>query len=118
MDIVGPLPVVNEISGIHSPYRYVVTFVDRFTRWIEAVPVSGITAEEIAFALINTWVSRFGVPLELVTDRGKQFESQLFKNVSKLLGFQHFRTTAYNPSCNGMVERQHRTLKKCKELIL
>jgi cleavage and polyadenylation specificity factor subunit 1 len=93
------------------PYRYVVTFIDRFTRWVEAVPVCGITAEEIANAFVSTWVSRFGVPLEVITDRGRQFESELFKQLSKLLGFAKIRTTSFNPRSNDLIERQHRTLK-------
>ena len=78
MDIVGPLESSFGVNGETQPFRYVVTFIDRFTRWIEAQPVSGISAQEVAQAFITTWVSRFGVPLELVTDRGRQFESQLF----------------------------------------
>ena len=52
------------------------------------------------------------MPLELVTDRGTQFESKFFNDLAARLGFLHLRTTSYNPSCNGMVERKHRTLKK------
>ena len=111
MDIVGPLPTVNDHSGAQSPYRYIVTFIDRFTRWIEACPITGITTEEVASALISTWISRFGVPLELVTDRGKQFESELFHHLARTMGFMRLRTTAYNPKSNGLIERQHRTLK-------
>ena len=69
------------------------------------------SGEEIADAFVSTWVSRFGVPLQLVTDRGAQFESELFSHLSRTLGFVRLRTTAYNPKCNGLLERQHRTLK-------
>ena len=65
----------------------------------------------MAGAFVSTWVSRFGVPLELVTDRGTQFESDLFKQLSSVLGFVRIRTTSYNPKANGLVERPHRTLK-------
>ncbi|KYN22425.1 hypothetical protein ALC57_05176 [Trachymyrmex cornetzi] len=54
---------------------------------------------------------RFGVPLKITTDQGRQFESYLFNNLNKLLGMQHLRTTAYHPQANGMVERFHRQLK-------
>ncbi|KAF2353534.1 Integrase catalytic core [Trinorchestia longiramus] len=49
--------------------------------------------------------------LEVVTDRGAQFESELFSKLSSLLGFHHVRTTSYHPQSNGLVERLHRTLK-------
>lgn len=65
----------------------------------------------MAYALLTTWISRFGVPSVIVSDRGAQFESELFDNLANLMGFQRKRTTSYNPACNGMVERWHRSLK-------
>ena len=106
MDIVGPLPAVAD-----SSFRYIVTFIDRATNWIETIPTEGITAEKVAEIFINSWFSRFGVPLFLSTDRGPQFESELFSELSKALGFVRLRTTAYHPQSNGKIERYHRTLK-------
>ena len=51
------------------------------------------------------------MPLHLVTDRGRQFESELFKELSSLIGFHRLRTTSYHPQSNGIIERTHRTLK-------
>ena len=112
VDIVGPLPPVrnhNDPNG--TQMRYMLTMIDRATRWIEACPMSDITASSVAYAFLNTWISRFGVPLHVVTDRGTQFESELFSELSKLTGFHRLRTTAYHPQTNGMIERAHRTLK-------
>ena len=106
MDIEGPLPAVPA-----SPHRYLVTYIDRATNWVEADPVSSITATEIAQSFIRTWFSRFGVPLYLTTDRGKQFESELFAELAKTIGFCRLRTTAYHPQSNGKIERFHRFLK-------
>ena len=49
--------------------------------------------------------------LQCVTGRGSQFESELFSELTNLIGFHHIRTTAYNLKANGIIERHHRTLK-------
>ena len=56
MDIVGPLETSRNYNRDGISYRYLVTFIDRYTKWVEAVPTSGISAEEIAFAFVNIWV--------------------------------------------------------------
>ena len=85
--------------------RYCVAIVDRFTRWPEAIPMLGSEATTIARASIGTWIARYGVPLRITTDRGRQFESKLFNELARLIGATHLRTSAYHLAANGMVER-------------
>ena len=104
IDIVGPFPPSRG-------YQYLLTCLDRFTRWPEAFPLTDITAESVATAFVHGWISRSGVPTTIVTDRGRHFESSLFTQLNQLLGIHRQRTTAYRPQANGMVERLHRQLK-------
>lgn len=104
LDIVGPLIYCNG-------YRYIVTMVDRKTGWPEAYPVKDITAETVADIMYSGWITRFGCPLNLTTDQGSTFLSQLFIQLAKRMGIQKFRTTAYHPQSNGKVENWHRSLK-------
>ncbi len=103
VDLVGPLPASAE--------GYLFTMVDRSSRWLEAVPLKSMAAEDCVDVLISAWVARFGVPTIITADQGRQFTSALWAGLTKLLGIKHVQTTAYHPQSNGMVERTHGQLK-------
>ncbi|GFS10956.1 Pol polyprotein [Elysia marginata] len=104
IDLVGPLPP-------SEGFTYLLTIIDRSSRWPEAVPITNTSASECAKALIRHWIARFGVPLDMTSDRGSQFTSALWTEMANQLGIQLHRTSAYHPQSNGLVERFHRTLK-------
>ncbi|GFO43156.1 Pol polyprotein [Plakobranchus ocellatus] len=62
-------------------------------------------------ALIRNWISCFGVPLDITSDRGTQFTSTFWGEIANQHGVQLHQTTAYHPQSNGFAERLHRTLK-------
>ena len=102
LDIVGPLLAVS-----NCPNRYILFFIGRSTTWIKTPPISSITAEVVAETFISTWFSRFGVPLYITADQGRQFESDLFAELSKLLGLTGLRTKPCHPQANGKIELQN-----------
>ena len=62
-------------------------------------------------ALITLSVSRFGVPLMLHSDQGRDFKSMVFSEMCGLLGIAKTRTTPLHPQLDGMVEHFNRTLQ-------
>uniref|UniRef100_A0AAV2J054 Gypsy retrotransposon integrase-like protein 1 n=1 Tax=Knipowitschia caucasica TaxID=637954 RepID=A0AAV2J054_KNICA len=104
VDLVGPLPPSRG-------FTHLLTMVDRATRWPEVVPLSSATPADVARAFIYSWVSRFGVPLDLKSDMGPQFTSELWTSVAGSLGVKLHQPTACHRQTNGLCERFHRTMK-------
>ena len=104
VDLVGPLPA-------SKGHTHLLTVIDRFTRWPEAIPLAQTDTASIGRAFALHWVARFGVPSDITSDRGAQFTSDMWKALAESLGSKIHHTTAYHPQSNGLVERFHRSLK-------
>ena len=105
IDLTGPLPRTR--AGNTS----IMVVADYFTKWVEAFALPDQTAETVAKTLVEQVVTRFGTPLEIHTDQGREFEAGLFRRVCRLLGIRKTRTTPFHPQSDGMVERFNRTVK-------
>ena len=104
LDILGPFP------KSHSGNVYILMFVDQFTKWLECYPLPDQNAETIAKAMVEGFIARFGCPLQIHTDQGRNFSGNLFTQVCQLLQIVKTRTTPYHPASNAQVERFNRTL--------
>ncbi len=71
----------------------------------------GLTAEETAILFIKNVYSRFGLPDKTITDRGVQFDSELFREICRILGIKPALTTAFHPQANGGTERVNREIQ-------
>lgn len=81
--------VYVDIVGLLAPsgeYTYLSTIVDRFTRWGEAIPLTAIDARTVCDEFFSYWVTRFGVPSMITSNKGCQFKSSLRKELDKRLG--------------------------------
>jgi len=103
---VGPLPE-NTYQGQRA--THLLTMMDGFTKWAEAVPVGETTARSVAKVFLEQWVARYGIPDQVHSDQGLQFTSDLFRSLMDLLGIRKTTTPPYNPRSNK-VERLHRVL--------
>ncbi|GBN60689.1 Transposon Ty3-G Gag-Pol polyprotein, partial [Araneus ventricosus] len=81
IDIVGPLPP-------SEGQIYLLTIIDRFSRWPEAIPIPDMRAKTICRAIFDTWISRFGCPSVITSDHGSQLRSSMFVEFTRMLGTQ------------------------------
>jgi transposase InsO family protein/predicted aspartyl protease len=103
-----------DITGPHPRSRrghiYILTVMDYFTKFVEAVPMANQEATTVARALMENVIVRYGAPIQILTDQGTNFDGNLFRELCRLMGIDKARTSSYHPSCNGLIERFHRTL--------
>ncbi|GFT91430.1 retrovirus-related Pol polyprotein from transposon opus [Trichonephila clavipes] len=104
IDIVGPLPSSES-------HHYLLTIIDRFSRWLDAIPIPDIQAKIICHAIFDTWISRFGCPSIMTSDQGTQMHSSMYAEFTRMVGTEKIKTTTYHPISNGIVESFHRHLK-------
>lgn len=104
IDCVGPLPVSKSGS------KYLLTVMCQTTRYPAAYPLRTITAKAVVKAL-SQFISIFGIPKVIQSDRGSNFTSHMFAQVLKLLGIRHNKSTPYHAQSQGALERFHQSLK-------
>ena len=90
--------------------KYAIVFMDYLTKWLKVFPARNQNSLTIARLLVENIIPRYGIPMELLSDRGAAFLSKLMADVYKLLGLKKVNTTAYHPQMDGSVERFNRTL--------
>ncbi len=104
LDILGPF--VESTQG----NRYILMIVDQFTKWLTCVALPDQSAESISNAFFDNFVCILGVPTEIHTDQGRNFDGKVFQSICDLLQIDKTRTTPYRPRSNGQVERYNRTV--------
>ena len=91
-------------------YKYILVVCDYFTKYTEVYPLKDKTARSVADALMDIWLPRYGFPLFLHSDQGKEFDNAIIHKLSELLGTVKTKTTPYHPRSDGLVEHFNRTL--------
>ncbi|GJX54785.1 reverse transcriptase domain-containing protein [Tanacetum coccineum] len=104
IDIAGPFPVAA--GGL----KFLIVAIDYFTKWIEAKAVATITGNQVKRFVWDNIVCRFGLPGEIVSDNGKQFCDNPFKDWCARLSITQRFASVKHPQTNGLVERANRSL--------
>ncbi|XP_066958246.1 uncharacterized protein [Macrobrachium rosenbergii] len=86
INVIGPLP---QLGGA----RYLLTITDCSTRWPEATPMEEASTASCTEALLSSWISRFGVPDSITTDRGPALLPELWVSLARLMGTAQRLTT-------------------------
>jgi transposase InsO family protein len=110
IDLIGPFKDTQGQPVSRNGYRYVLTVIDYFSSYLEAFPLKRKLAQEVAEKLFELFC-RQGVPLELVSDNGGEFNSSLTKAIEEQYGYKHILITSYHPQSNGKCERVNQSIK-------
>ncbi|OAE18999.1 hypothetical protein AXG93_2551s1020 [Marchantia polymorpha subsp. ruderalis] len=82
---------------------------------VEARATRRDDAATVAAFLFESIITRYGCPLELVSDRGTHFLNQIIEDLTRYFHIKHRKTTPYNPKANGLTEKSNGLL--CKILL-
>lgn len=102
---------LTELPVTSQGNRYVLVVMDYFTRYVNLFPLKDQRATSVAQCLFEEYIRQHGIPESIHTDQGRQFESDLMKQLCSKLGIEKTRTSPYHAQSDGMVERLNRTLK-------
>ena len=112
VDFAGPL-VTTERGN-----KNILVVIDVATRYVEAEATSSQSAETTADVLLSRIIFKHGAPKVFITDKGRNFMSRVIRLLLNRLGVDQRSTTAYNPQCNGLVERQNRTIAEALSMYV
>ena len=115
-----PIHVTQPLELVHMDYlslepskgniENVLVITDHFTRYALAYPSKTQTAQATARILWDNFICHYGFPEKFISDQGRNFESDLIKELCKIAGGKKLHTTPYHPQGNGQCERFNSTL--------
>ena len=101
-----------DLYSSNEGYRYVLTVIDHYSRFVKFYPLKNKSATGIE-ACLSSFIKDFGIPKTLLLDNSMEFRSSVIADWSKQYNINLRFTSPYNPRANGSIERMHQTLKGC-----
>ena len=104
------MDIIGRLDQSKNGNKYALVLCDCTTRYPEAVPLKNVDAEATSEAITKVFTC-FGIPREVLTDKGSNFMSELLGEVFSLLDISHIKTSPYHLQTDGLVERFNGPLK-------
>ena len=98
VDLFGPMKTSSKDS------KFLLCMTDSFSKYAEVVAIPNKEAVTVANAIFSKWICRFGCPVQIHSDNGKEFINKLSKELFSLLDIKHTHTSPSHPQCNAQVE--------------
>ncbi|RVX21644.1 Gag-Pol polyprotein [Vitis vinifera] len=106
------IDIIGKISPKSSSgHEFILVAIDYFTKWVEAASYARLTSSGVASFIRSHIICRYGVPHELISDRGVHFRAEVDALVQRY-GIRHHRSSAYRPQTNGAVEAANKNIKR------
>ena len=97
LDFVGPIKPTAMFTG----NKYILVATDYATKWVEAVALRDNSAKSVAKFLYKNIMTRFGCPVELISDQGGHFLNHVIEFLTKTHMIMHKKSSTYHPQANG-----------------
>ncbi|PKI71945.1 hypothetical protein CRG98_007628 [Punica granatum] len=109
-NVIGP---INPKAS--NGHLFILIAIDYFTKWIEAITLTSVTANAVVRFLKRDIIVRYGVPTTLITDNAKNLNNKLIDELCAWFRIQHRNSSPYRPQMNGAVEAANKNIKKIIE---
>ena len=106
IDIVSPLPIGK------GQVKFILVAINYFTKWVEVEALATITEAKIRSFVWKNIICRFEIPMTIISDNGRQFDNQGFKDFCSNLGIRNQFSSPGYPQANRQTEVMNRTLLK------
>ncbi|XP_020081405.1 uncharacterized protein LOC109705053 [Ananas comosus] len=112
-DVIGP---INPLSS--RGHKFILAATDYFSRWVEAIPLREVKADDVVKFFKENILYRFGVPRRIISDNGTAFRSFKVNRFATQHKIDWRYSSIYNARANGLAEAFNKTLTKLLKKII
>ena len=112
LNIMGPFPTTIR------QLKFLVVGINYFTKWVKAKTLVTIMEKNVRNFVQRNIICGYRIPRVLVSDNGKQFDNESFKDFCSQLGIKNHYSSFAHPQANGKVEVTNRFLLKIIKIQL